>query len=229
MLQRVHCPRHEEATASCVVYDDHAWCFGGCGRVELSELASQGVRPAAKLQPEDLQRSIERIRSLPLARVRGLDLPVDGDSYYILWPDGGYYKRRKFIAGEGSKYLCPKGHAKPLFVPRHPPGAAAIALVEGEINALSVASLAPPFAVASPGGVGDFTEKTLDKAPWLARFSRWLLVLDADKPGLDAAIRMKKALLARGLADIQVVLMEEDCNDKLVKGTLQDEVERWKR
>lgn len=227
-MQRLHCPRpsHNDRTPSVVVYEHHAYCFGGCGRIELSEL--EGVVVSRKpAPPEDLAARLDYINRLPRARVRGLDLPVDGDSYYIAWPSGDYYKQRKFIPGDGPKYKCPRGHKKPLFIPLIQPGRKTLAVVEGELNALSLASLNPPFNVCSPGGVGDFNEKILDRyASFFFTHTRFKVLIDKDPPGVEAAIRMKKLLL-RHTPFVDVVLMPRDCNDLLLEGRLHEEVKKW--
>lgn len=225
-MQRYHCPRHEESTPSVVVYEDCAYCFGGCGRIELSELGPH-VRAAAKPPPEDIASTLARISSLPLASVRGLSLPVDGDSYYLVWPDGTYYKRRQFFPEQGTpKYRCPRGHAKPLFIAKDEPKATLLTLVEGELNALSLAAVAIEGSIASPGGVGDFGERLEKHAAFILRHKKFRLVLDADSPGLEAAIATKKALL-RHSCYVEIVLMVEDANDLLQKGVLKDETDKW--
>lgn len=222
-MQRYFCPRHNESTPSCVVYEDYAYCYGGCGRIELSELGPE-VRASPKPPPEDLASTLAYIGGLPRALVRGLHLPVSGDSYFVVWPSGDYYKRRKFLPGEGSKYLCPKGHSKPLFVAQN--GKEVLTLVEGEINALSLAEVGLRGAIASPGGVGDFGERLEKHSAFLSQFSRFRLVLDADKPGLDAAVATKKLLL-KHTAYVSIVLMPTDANDLLVNKTLAQEVAKW--
>lgn len=225
-MQRVHCPRHEERTPSVVVYDDHAWCFGGCGRIALSELGRDvvGRRPTP---PENLAERIEYIRGLPRARVRGLDLPVDGDSYYITWPDGSYYKQRKFIPGDGPKYRCPRGHKKPPYIPLVRPRQPTLAIVEGELNALSIASLEPPFSVCSPGGVGDFGEKFIAQCKhFCLQHSRFYVIVDKDSPGIDAAIRTK-GLLLKHSPHVHIIAMKPDANELLQKNALKEEVTKW--
>jgi hypothetical protein len=227
--QRILCvnPEHKEATPSMVIYDEYAHCFG-CGyRVPIDSLGKLGVSRAPRVEPSDLKGELERIKALPTARVRGLELPVDGDSYYILWPSNDYYKRRKFIPGEGSKYLCPRGHAKPLFIPYEIKGANTLAVVEGEINALSLATLKPNYSICSPGGVGDFSEKMFYKYnTFFLRHKRFALILDKDSPGLEAAIKFKKLLL-KHTHDVQVHLVSPDLNDLLMQGKLQDEAKKW--
>lgn len=218
-MQRVFCPFHKEKTPSVVIYESHGYCFGGCGVIPLSELGN--VRPAAAAPPTDLKSELERIRLLPKSSVRGLHLPVDGDSYYIVWPEENYYKRRKFFPGEGPKYLCPRGHKKPLFVAHNPKGATQVAVIEGELNSLSLATLNPKFAICSPGGVGNFNEKELNNL----HFDRYLLILDKDKAGLEAAIKAREILVKR-TPYVEIVLMEKDLNQLLQDGQLQDEAKK---
>jgi len=228
-MQRVHCPRHEERTPSCVVYPTHAYCYGGCGPIPLSELGAT-VRPGRAAPPEDLGAMLGYIAGLPRARIRGLDLPADGDSYYLVWPSADYYKRRKFLPGDGSKYLCPRGHKKPLYVPRAPTHSKVLAIVEGELNALSLSSIGPNMGVCSPGGVGDFNEKLLDQIDKLfLDIDRYHIIVDRDGPGLDAAIKMK-GLLVKRTPYVEVTLMERDLNELLVSGELEGEASRrgWK-
>jgi hypothetical protein len=225
-MAKILCPFHEESTPSCEVYDDGFHCFG-CGATgPLSALNRPDLVVAPRKPPANLADDLARITSLPRARVRGLDLPVDADSYYIVWPGNSFYKRRKFIPGEGPKYVCPRGHTKPLFVARETKGPT-LAVVEGELNALSIAALEPSFSVCSPGGVGDFNERVLERdRRWFSKFSRFVLVLDKDGPGLAAAIKFKEMLLKR-TPYVVVQLMSRDANELLMSGELTQEVQRW--
>jgi hypothetical protein len=152
-VERIICPFHkgqngkDERTPSLVVYEDGYKCYSCGANGPLSKLSlPPGFVPTALRPPENLNASLKRIVSLPLAPVRGLNLPVDGDSYYIVWPGDNYYKRRKFLSNDGPKYLCPVGHKKPLFVPYEKQGGM-LAIVEGEINALSLAQTQPNYSV----------------------------------------------------------------------------------
>lgn len=213
-MQRVFCPRHKEKTPSVVVYEQFGYCFGGCGVIPLSELGD--VRPTVAAPPTDLKSELERIRLLPTGSVRGLVLPIDGDSFYIVWPEGNYYKRRKFFPGDGPKYLCPRGHQKPLFVARKDVSKDNLVIVEGELEALTLATIKGNYDIVSPGGVGNFKE-----GPWLnfaLTYKRFCIIVDRDRPGLDAAIRLKKALLE--ISPYVSVLLKDkqgDLNDLLVK------------
>jgi len=48
MVVLVHCPFHDDSTPSLALYPDHAFCYGGCGWIELEQL------------PEELRRLAER-------------------------------------------------------------------------------------------------------------------------------------------------------------------------
>lgn len=223
-MKRILCPFHEESTPSCVVYHDHYRCYGCNASGPISALGSAVVGSSpVRLPPADLQADVARVSALPRAVVRGLSLPVDDTSYYILWPGNAFYKRRKFFPGDGPKYLCPRGHKKPLYFPRQEDRHDTLAVVEGELNALSLASIEPPFDVCSPGGVGDFKESLW---PSLAGYKKYLLILDKDKPGLDAGKKMKEWLV-RKTPYVELRLVSPDLNDMLVYGSLKQEVESW--
>lgn len=222
-MQRILCPVHEEETPSCVVYHDHWRCYGCGASGPLSQLGLKGTSAISRPPPVDLPSELARIRALPLVTVRGLRLPADADSYYVVWPCGGYYKRRKFFPGDGPKYIGPRGHKKPPLWARREAGSATLVLVEGELNALSLAQACTHADVMSPGGVGDFKE-TLVYA--VAGYTRYILVLDRDKPGLDAGQKMRNWLL-KLTPYVDLHLVQPDLNDKLVNGTLREEVRSW--
>lgn len=223
MSRKIKCRNaaHVERTDSCHVYGSRWYCFGcgASGRLDGTEAAS----PAEDQEPEDLSDAYEYIESLPLSDVRGLRLPSDARGYFVCWPDRDYYKRR-FWRGE-PKYVGAKGHAKPLFWARR--GGERLLLCEGEINALSLAE-ALPFAVASAGGVGDFTSRRLEKHyPQLQTYARITVIVDNDPPGAIAAIEALGYLRARG-HQVDYILMDPDANDVLVsqgKTALKDFVE----
>ena len=222
-MERILCPFHKESTPSLVVYEDGYRCYG-CGRSgPLKDLGKLDFVPAPKPPPEDIKAALARIAQLPLVSIRGLRLPADSTGYYITWPSGDYYKMRRFIGDGGNKYFNPRGHKKPLFVP-YETNLSALAVVEGELNALSFAAVKPPFSVCSPGSATDFSDKWLSHELF-RKHKRFLLVLDKDKPGIEAAKRMREALLKR-TPYVMVHLMERDANELLQAGELQDEVEK---
>lgn len=228
-MQRILCvnPEHKESNPSMVVYEDYAHCFS-CGyRVSTAKLGHLNLMPARRREPENLVEALAYVKALPLARVRGLDLPADQEGYYLVWPDGSYYKKRKWIAENKVKYMCPRGHAKPLFIPYVVEKANTLVIVEGELNALSLASLKPNFSICSPGGVGDFKNELLERySKFFLGHTRFRLILDYDIPGMEAAIRMKKLLMKR-TPYVELKLMKRDCNDLLQSGELSQEVAAW--
>jgi hypothetical protein len=225
VYQRVHCPFHRERTPSCVLYVDHYSCYGCGARGPLSDLGlAPGTEPEAP-EPENLQQSLAHIDALPVRQVRGLSLPSDERSFYIVWPDRDYYKRR-FLHSHGSKYIGASGHRKPWFWART--GGELCIVAEGELNALSIAE-AVPYAVVSPGGSGDFSSKTAKKnVTVLVQYSTILIVADADAPGAKAVIDLYGELAGR-VPTVKTLLMPEDANSILVsrgKEALQAEIEK---
>lgn len=214
MTNRVLCPKHSESTPSCVIYDDGYHCYGCGAHGPLSDL---GITVAGYRRPkEDLSAALQTISKLPRVTVRGLQLPVDANHYYILWPDGDYYKKRSKVATQ-AKYLCPSGHSKPLFK-ADVAGRKTLAIVEGEINALSLAAIYPPFDVVSPGGACEFTSRKY--MTFYQQYGTLVIVADEDTAGLKAAIELKAKVLT-WTPHCMIYLMKEDCNDVLTKEGVQ--------
>lgn len=211
MTYRILCPHHQEETPSCVIYDDQYHCFGCGKRGNTSELGVKlgDIRPK---DPENIGASLSRIGSLPRTTIRGLDLPYDELFYYVVWPTGEYYKKRDKRGGP-SKYICPRGHSKPMFE-ADVKGRRALAIVEGELNALSFAACDPPFDVVSPGSATEFTSRKY--LQFYAKYDRFIIAADADPAGCTAAISLKKELLKR-TPHVVVHLMGQDANDLLVE------------
>jgi hypothetical protein len=220
MRKRYHCPRHSEATPSAVVYGDTYHCFGCGSRGPVTELGLS----AGEAQPEyveDVKASIENIQSLPKRNIRGFDLHYNARGYYLLWPNFSYYKFRSFDDNTGGgKYRGPSGVKKTPFVLGNNGGTVRgdrLVLVEGEFNALSLASLEiPDLYIVSPGGAGDFYSKNSERyLQDYLKFSSIDIVVDNDAPGLLAGIEMKSKLAAKG-ADayaISIVLVDKDFNE----------------
>lgn len=213
MTKKYHCPHHEEKTPSAVAYENNYYSFC-CGRSgPLSEL---GLAPGERIEKtyvEDLPSSIAAIRNLPTQEIRGFKLHADDRGYYLLWPNDSYYKRRVYDADASNKYRGPSGHSKPWFVANNIESSTLV-LVEGEFNALSLASLEGSAAVISPGGAGDFYSRTgqreLEK---LTKYETIHVVVDDDAAGAQAAIETKSRLITLGAQDVRLHLVKVDFND----------------
>ncbi len=226
MNGRILCPYHEERTPSFVLYEDHGHCFS-CGvsasRDDLQTVYKGPWEPDPEVQ-EDLGESITRIRSLPKKYIRGLGLHSDDFSYFIVWPDSSYYKRR-FLDSKGPKYIGAKGHKKPPFVASA--NGETLVIVEGELNAMSIAAACPDLSVVSPGGCGDF--RHLSK--WLTSCQLYhtiLVVADRDAPGAEACIEAMSQLQGK-VPRILAHLMPKDANEILVNDgpeKLRQEIDR---
>lgn len=213
MNKKYLCPKHDEKTPSAHAYSDGYKCYG-CGATgPLSEL---GLPPGERIEityVEDLPASIESIKALPKVFVRNFAFHADSRGYYLLWPDGNYYKKRIYGAEAGNKYRGPSGHPKPPFV-AHSSQNSNLALVEGEFNALSLASLGLPIDVISPGGAGDFYSHTGKKLlAQCVHYESIFLLVDADAAGAQAAIEAKSRLIVLGCSNVQMILLKRDFND----------------
>jgi DNA primase len=229
MNQRILCPHHKESTPSCVIYPDGWYTCFGCGARGRAKDIGQEVRKTGTKYVENVSETLAHIATLPKRLVRGHFLHCDEHHYYVVWPDGSYYKRRSF-AGDvaGPKYRGPSGVRKPIFWARaeaHP----GLIIVEGELNALSVAEAVDWADVVSPGGAGDFASHRLkEDLPNYLKYQTILIVADADKAGAIAVIELASALRPH-VSDVRIFLMEEDANDILVnhgKEKLREEFEK---
>lgn len=213
-MERIHCIKHEESTPSLVVYETHAYCYGGCGRIELSELGRVAEAAPKERYKEDIDARRKEIETFPRATFRGFVFPHDSRGYFITWPDCSYFKQRLFNPKPGeSKYKNPAGQSQPPFWARR--GASrTLILSEGEINALSMAEAFPEWDVLSPGSASDF--KTAKFTKFLLTFVRYyctvIIQTDRDGAGTEAAIHTKGLLLNK-VPNLPIVLMERDANE----------------
>lgn len=223
---KVRCPFHEDHTASLHFYynEDHYHCFGCGAHGVLSTLLGESVvkRPHEEKPKEDLEASLARIKALPTKEIRGLQLPYDDKSYYIVWPNCPYYSRRFFEVAEGMpKYKRPSGHPTPLLNART--NGTPLVIIEGELNALSVALAVDSehslsLSIVSPGSAGDFYSKGRDSnLDTYCRYPHIVLLVDADKAGTIAAIELKTKLTLRGHKNVSIHLMKKDANAILVE------------
>ena len=226
MRERIYCIKHEEKTPSLVVYDTHAHCFGGCGRIELSELGLTAPEAPKPRYKEDLAKKREYINALPVKEIRGLPFRYDSLGYYVCWPNSDYYKLRLFSPGDGPKYKNPSGHTQPVFWARRSTGQT-LYVVEGEINALSLAE-AVQYDIMSPGSASNFLALTSNDLTIYRSYANIIIMVDRDAAGTAAAIHLKGLLLGK-VPFVSIVLMPKDCNQVLIdhgKEALKDEADR---
>lgn len=211
---RVICPNpnHKESTPSCAVYEDGSgYCFG-CSTY-FKDLGKNVSTQAPIVEKEDLQKSLEYIDSLPKMEHRGLVFPYDNRGYYLVWPTRDYYKLRRWTGNP--KYMGAKGHAKPWFHIKNK--SKKLILVEGEINALSLHEADKSIEIISPGGVGNFFDKSMQVAlPFFKQYDEINIIVDNDDVGINAALKCKQLINSYCL-DVRIILAEEDCNEILVK------------
>jgi hypothetical protein len=221
---KVLCPRHFEKTPSCELYPNGwAHCFSCNANFKYADIPDAEV---VEPEPEDLEASLAYIEALPLKAIRGLEFPADRKGYYLIWPDRSYYKLRFF---EGTpKYIGAKGHERGLFMARWGLDAPLV-LIEGEINALSVAKACPDLNVISPGSASDFSERRLKQGlRYIVNYSKILLVADRDGPGAEAVIN-GMSVLSNRVQGVKGHLMSPDANETLVSGgceKLKEEIYR---
>jgi 5S rRNA maturation endonuclease (ribonuclease M5) len=212
-VPKIICRWHGDSTPSMELYPDHGFCYV-CGKYafpdELKDVQFTGEQ--REVEPEDLNRTFEYINRLPKARMRGLEFPVDEHGYYVVWPDRTYYKKR--LNGGKARYIGAAGHAKPVFW-ANKAGSQALIVVEGEINAMSIAAACPEYDVMSPGGAGDFNAKRAKLyLKSMSYYEILLIITDADKAGALACIELMGALSGSG-QKIKHHLAQPDANEVL--------------
>lgn len=212
-MSKILCPFHQEDTPSLEIYSDGYKCFG-CGAQgslkHLEQVGVEGVTAPPKVPPEDIKASLQEIKKFPKKSLRGFDFPSDDQGFYIMWPNNEFYKKRLFSPGKKGKYIGPRGHKPPLFYIKR--GSNTLYLVEGEINALSVAKAIPTVDVCSPGGTSQFDEDALTLC---VNYDTVVLVVDKDPAGIIAYIQISSKLVARGINTYRI-LMSEDANEVLM-------------
>lgn len=215
-MERIRCVFHEESTASLVIYPDGYRCYGCGAHGPLSDLGRKASAQQKERYVENVQEKLRYIDGLPKRTVRGFDLPADDTGYYLVWPDRSYFKLRLWNpSGKEPKYRNPSGHNQPPFWCRRG-SSRTLSLVEGEINALSVAEAMPEWDVCSPGSASDFKK---DKSrsfllTYCTPYCTVVIMADKDGAGTEAAIHTKGLLLGK-VPHIPIVLMDTDANQVL--------------
>lgn len=229
---RYICPFHAEKTPSLVIYPTGYVCYG-CGKKgklkELPENLQKEGQHVTEHEPEDLTERFRYIDALPREYIRGLEFPADDRGYFVCGVDRNYYKYRLFNPGKGSKYIGPKGHSTPLFWAERK-RKNTLCIVEGEINALSVARVMREWDVCSPGSASNFNTNNLSK--YLTQFTQYaniVVVLDNDPAGIKALIETRATFLYK-LPFVRYLQMDCDANEVLIvegeeglRGRLQGE------
>lgn len=229
MLKRIICPNplHRESTPSCVIYPTHAFCFGCNTRFDLKTL---NIEPGEQEYVENrtnIVAELARINSLPKMAFRGLVLPFDDNSCYLVWPNGDYFIARSRLSNSGRKYLCPTGLRRPLYRARVGTKSDTLVIIEGELEAASLAQVPGTFDIVSPGAATNFNIDR-DLKIYLT-YRRFYVIVDKDRAGFSAAVAMKAQLL-KHTPYVTIVFKdpEKDINDILCQeGT--DGVEKWLR
>lgn len=219
-VRKIECPNpeHDDSNPSCALYSDgSAYCFVCCTYFKQVEGFQETTK---KIEKEDLEKSLSYIDNLPKASIRGLSFPSDDIGYYIVWPNRDYYKIRMHDSLANNKYVGAKGHSKPLFViPAKEPTRTCI-VVEGEINALSLATTLTSCDIVSPGGVGNFTDNNIvSELHKFCYYDNIIVCTDSDAAGLHGALKFKYILYAIPElgARVHINLMEKDFNQLLVE------------
>ena len=224
---KVLCPRHKESTPSVEVYADGGYCYGCGAQIPMAELEAMGPVPEIiERQATDLEEGNRYIDTLPTKIIRGHDLPYDDLGYYLRFPGTTYYKKRNWDTEP--RYLNPTGHKQPLFVARQN-FAGRLFVVEGEFNALSIASAYPDDDVVSPGSASNFKKyDAISVLPFRRYYRTIVVVTDNDGPGAEAAIHLK-GLLANHVPEVRIVLMPRDANELHIEAGLEGLREEVKR
>ena len=221
-LYKIRCPSgtHEDRTPSCSVYADGTGYCHACN-VSFKNIGEPVAVPPKEM--EDLDGSLRTIDSLPYMEHRGLRFPYTNRGYYIVWPKRDYYKLRLWAPRpEEPKYLGTKGHKKPWFVIKPPFPTKTCVVTEGEINALSIASLFPDLVVMSPGGASNFHDSEMkSKVELFRKYDTIRVLVDADKAGVEGAMKFH-TLVKPHCLDVRIKLMEEDANALLQSSNGQE-------
>lgn len=210
-MPKVKCPRHNDDHPSVETYNDHGWCYAGCGYIPLYELGIENEESPKQRFRDNLELRHSHISTLPMGNFRGFTFPYDETGFYILFPGTFYFKHRNFDPEAKPKYKNPIGHPQPLFKVRVV-SSPLLFLVEGELNALSIGSAITDCDVISPGSAGDFSsKKSLLSFTTLPHYDKIFIIVDRDAAGARAAIEAKTALRNKA-REVKILFMEIDAN-----------------
>lgn len=211
IVEKILCEFHREQTPSMAVYEDGSYfCFGCGAHGKPGTKRSVPIEQRKEKYVEPIEETITYIRGLPTKTIRGLSLPYDSKYYYIVWPIGLYYTARSW-ENDGPRYKHPIGHKQIPFVIRRQ-GSKRLFIVEGQLNALSIAEVISDVDIVSPGSAGEL-------AKWSNNYlgySEYTIIVDKDQPGIKAGLALREQLIKHCPA-VLLKAMEMDANDMLVK------------
>lgn len=217
---KILCPYHDDTEPSMHLYASHAHCFVCWAHVPIDklDLGKLGLKKLPQVK-EDLDSKLSYIKNLPTKTIRGLELPYDDVGYYILWPQQRYYKCRKWN-DTGGRYLSPKGITKPLYVIAGD-NRDKLLIIEGELNAASLANITKRVSICSPGSAGEM----LKYINFYLRFKSIHVIVDHDPAGVVYGLELKQALLARN-KPTKLHTLTTDFNELLQHGK-EKEIRDW--
>lgn len=214
-MSKILCPFHADTNPSMELYDDgHGYCFV-CGK-STKMLGALTAGPASKKEAENIQESIAAIKRLPAKWIRGLWMHYSDDGYYVIWPNDEYYKMRTYSGKP--RYIAPTGHTPPLLWAKDnfPVGNDTLIIIEGEINALSLAMVVENCDIVSPGASTNFHSKEADLLKVASGYDNVVVWTDYDSAGIHAIWGLLPVLCNRGIKASQIT-PELDANDMLMK------------
>lgn len=213
---KILCPKHKDSNPSMEIYEDSGYCFVCSSVVPIEELDVEYI----KRPPTSIAEMMEYIDGLPIQAVRGLALPTDDKGYYITWPEKNYYRLR-FWNGN-PRYVGPRGHKPPLLTYKKDNSIAV--LVEGEINAISLQVCNIPHTIASFGSAANAKSYINEYLQYKTIYA----IFDKDGPGLAYGLELREMLMGKSKR-VELILMETDYNDILVKHGVEGVREKAKK
>lgn len=221
MGKKIICPFHLDTNPSMHVYGEWSHCHVCLAHVRTSELGLDGA-PVPRKDPTNVPKMIQYIRGLPIKSIRGLQLPFDDRGYYIVWPDGSFYKRRNW--DDKTRYIAPAGVNQPIFT--YPTNTAKhLLIVEGEINAISIHDVVyGDYKVCSPGPATNF----MRYIKYYTQFERITIIADRDAPGVVFGDSLKQHLLKLHKR-VNLILLEKDFNQVLQESGEQGVLELFEK
>ncbi len=190
------------------VYHEYSYCFS-CGfRALTKEVLSGKEIEILYKEPENIQETLQYIKTLPTRMERGLRFHYQESGFYVLWPDESYYKLR--LRKLHTRYVGPRGRRAPLF--KYQRGYKTLVVTEGEINAMSLNEVFKDsqITIASPGSANEYT-RFIDI---YLQYDTVFAIVDKDIPGVINGLKIKEELL-KHKKNVQVIALEKDINQIL--------------